>query len=529
MRAGRDDSVHSIHPLELVTPRRLDLICKSLYLRQLRSSTDSTEPGPSQAAQLYEKHITLRTGGLEPPDPFHCQPDAVEKRSVADYVREARHLLASLSTNGFDPGAPVAYFADGTLGNGAHRISAALALDIPIVAKLHEGHGTAWNFNWFVQNGFTTEELQQLLYWYVRLKADDVAVFVCYAPAKKHWDSLAQTIAEAFYLVGQMDISVESELGMYELVHDLYATLEPRSPTHVIHRKALLLAMAKPLTVRVIVGQRKNAGDNIYRIATDTKTRCREIARETVAPESYLAVHAASSKPETLNLAGVLLSPNNLRQLSRRRSAGARAEFLRWLAECRDTCVDSAIAVEDICVVGSSPLEVVGVRASTDIDFTLKDHYRKARYGSGVTHLTPVVDIVTAGYHRSHQRAAIGDDELVDNPDHHFMFRGMKFANPEIVLDQKDFYRRNKDVRDVEAARVVFAAPLTTPFDPVLDFASCTEVLLRELTNEGSAQGQTKPRRALSRLGNRLYDACARVAIRARRRYSAYVRRSHGG
>ena len=169
------------------------------------------------------------------------------------------------------------------------------------------------------------------------------------------------------------------------------------------------------------------------------------------------------------------------------------------------------------------------MRASTDIDFTLKDHYRKARYGSGVTHLTPVVDIVTAGYHRSHQRAAIGDDELVDNPDHHFMFRGMKFANPEIVLDQKDFYRRDKDVRDVEAARVVFAAPLTTPFDPVLDFASCTEVLLRGLTNEGSAQGQTKPRRALSRLGNRLYDACVRVAARARRRYSAYVRRSHGG
>jgi hypothetical protein len=248
-----------------------------------------------------------------------------------------------------------------------------------------------------------------------------------------------------------------------------------------------------------------------------------------VAPESYLAVHAASSKAETLNLAGVLLSPNNFRQLRRRRSAGARAEFLQWLAECRDTCLDKAIAIEDICVVGSSPLEVVGVRPSTDIDFTLKDHYRRARYGSGVTHLTPVVDIVTAGYHRSHQRAPIGDDELVDNPDHHFMFRGMKFANPEIVLDQKDVYRRDKDVRDVEAARVVFAAPLTTSFDPVFDFASSTEVLLRGLTNEGAADGPTKPRSTLSRVARRVYDACARLSARARRRYSAYVRRSHGG
>ena len=63
----------------------------------------------------------------------------------------------------------------------------------------------------------------------------------------------------------------------------------------------------------------------------------------------------------------------------------------------------------------------------------------------------------------------------------------------------------------------MFAAPLTTPFDPVLDFASCTEALLRQADERGAAQGQTKPRRALSRLGNRLYGACVRVAARARR------------
>ena len=44
---------------------------------------------------------------------------------------------------------------------------------------------------------------------------------------------------------------------------------------------------------------------------------------------------------------------------------------------------------------------------------------------------------MAAGYHRSHERPVISDDELIDNPDHHFMFRGFKFANPEIVLEQK--------------------------------------------------------------------------------------------
>ena len=364
-------------------------------------------------------------------------------------MRHAKLLLASLKSNGFEPNAAVTYFADGTLGNGAHRIAAALALDTPVFAKLHEGRGTAWAFNWFVENGFTTEELQRILHSYTQLKADDVVLFVLYSPARSHWNLFEKTIAQAFYVVGGIDVTVDSQFGMYELVHDLYATLEPLSSTGAINRKALLLAMTPPLAVRVVVAERRDALD-VYSVAAATKNSCRDLARDSVAPESFLSAHAASSKAEALNLAHVLLSPNNLRQLSRRRSAGVRTAFGQWLAECREACVRSGIGVDDICIVGSSPLEVIGIRPSTDVDFTLKSQYRRARYGSGVTHLTAAVDIVTAGYHRSHQRPAIADDELIDSPDCHFMFRGFKFANPEIVLEQKDFYRRDKDVRDIE-------------------------------------------------------------------------------
>lgn len=99
--------------------------------------------------------------------------------------------------------------------------------------------------------------------------------------------------------------------------------------------------------------------------AVTTKTSCRDLARDTVAPGSFLSAHAASSRVETLNLARVLLSPNNLRQLSRRRAAAVRAEFVQWLAECRETCGRSGIGLDDICIVGSSPLEVIGIRPST--------------------------------------------------------------------------------------------------------------------------------------------------------------------
>ena len=492
------ERVHSIDPLKLVSPSRLDLICKYLYFRELAASKDGSAQEASFAARLYEKHIVKRTGGVEPPDPFHSAPNGGEKQSVADYVHHARLLLASLQTKGFDPDAAVTYFANGTLGNGAHRISAALALGSPIVAKLQEGRGTAWPFSWFVDNGFTVEELQTILYSYTHLKADAVTVFVFYSPARRYWDVFHETVAQAFYVVGHVDVSVGSQLALYELVHDLYGTLQPLSSTDVINRKALLLAMTQPLAVRVVVAQGKEVGDDLYAAATATKTRCRELARDDVAPESFLSAHASSSKAETLNLARVLLSPNNLRHLSRRRSGGVRGAFAQWLAECRGTCVRSGIALDDICVVGSSPLEVIGVRPSTDVDFTIKSEYRRERYGSGVIHLAAAVDIVTEGYHRSQERPPISDDDLIDNPDHHFMFRGFKFANPEIVLDQKRFYRRDKDVLDIEAAARVLTAAEPASFDPAAAFAACTETLFRELT-AGTAGNAPQTRAAAAR------------------------------
>jgi hypothetical protein len=130
-----------------------------------------------------------------------------------------------------------------------------------------------------------------------------------------------------------------------------------------------------------------------------------------------------------------------------------------------------------------------------------------------VSHLTPVVDIVTAGYHRSRERRAIKDNELIDSPDDHFIYRGFKFANPEIVLDQKDFYRRDKDVRDVETAAAVFSAPQPVTFDPSFEFAARSESLMRWLAGAPSAGRMT---RSVGALARRLKPVYVRLRGKAR-------------
>ena len=66
------------------------------------------------------------------------------------------------------------------------------------------------------------------------------------------------------------------------------------------------------------------------------------------------------------------------------------------------------------------------------------------------------------------------------------MFRGIKFANPEIVLEQKDFYRRDKDVRDIEIADALSSVE-PAPFDPAFDLRRARSVI-RELTLGTSAR-----------------------------------------
>ena len=85
-------------------------------------------------------------------------------------------------------------------------------------------------------------------------------------------------------------------------------------------------------------------------------------------------------------------------------------------------------------------------------DFTLRSAQRAAHFDDGVTRLGPTVDVVTRNYPRSFTAApAIDDDRMIDDPDCHFLVRGVRFADPRIVMTRKQHQRRDKDLRDVAA------------------------------------------------------------------------------
>ncbi len=45
---------------------------------------------------------------------------------------------------------------------------------------------------------------------------------------------------------------------------------------------------------------------------------------------------------------------------------------------------------------------------------------------------------------------ALTDDEIIARPENYFLVRGIRFADPRIVMTRKQHQRRDKDMRDVQ-------------------------------------------------------------------------------
>lgn len=123
---------------------RLDIAVKARFFRHLDRDNDP------DAERLYRWHIEARNGGVE---------KGSWKRSVDDFVTAARDLLASMKGLGFDPTCPVVIANGGGLVEGAHRLSCAVVLDVPVWVRVAKGPAPTWGREWFVRHGLGEQEV----------------------------------------------------------------------------------------------------------------------------------------------------------------------------------------------------------------------------------------------------------------------------------------------------------------------------------------------------------------------------------
>jgi hypothetical protein len=412
---------------------RFDVLVKCLYaLRRL-----DRLPGwvTCDVRALYARHIQLRTGGVEPGDP-------AGKPTLASYLAQFDALIDAMAARGFDAAHPVTLSSrNGLPCDGAHRSGAALALGLVPAFRVADAPGFAWGLDWFQRHGFGAEECNVLLRAWAVLRGEAAHVAVLWSPAEAAWPAIEAELGKAMTLVGARTVELP-RAGFDEMVRDVYSVHGgPRVGPAIEHKVRLLGAY--PPRVRIVYVER-----NAPATPDAVKRAVRERFRDVVPVAWFATLHLSASEDETRHLLNLFASETNLSMLRRR--AALDPALLDLMVHAHEVLAERAIVPDDCCVVGGSVPAALGLRASDDLDITLRRELRHARFDAGITPIAPGLDLVTEGYARSFDDTpAPSDDELIECPALHFHVRGMRFAHPGVVLARKQHQRREKDLRDL--------------------------------------------------------------------------------
>lgn len=164
------NSIEYLPPQALWHVDRLDIGAKLLFARDYlgASSVRMTD-----TFGLYRKHILQRTQGRE--------PESLTKTSLADYERCFMALIDAIKAAGFKDEFAIPVDADGRILNGAHRLSAALALQldrVPVVRIPYPWKGLEWGMAWFLNQAFMPAEINQLLQLWIHAHPEQTGLLI---------------------------------------------------------------------------------------------------------------------------------------------------------------------------------------------------------------------------------------------------------------------------------------------------------------------------------------------------------------
>jgi hypothetical protein len=416
---------------------RADIVVKYIYAAtklNLISTVNNDE-----AEELYKKHIIIRTGGKEPDQQY-------KKGSVDDYLRLFNDLISSILNNGYIAGKEVQISTQNNLPlSGAHRIATSLALGRKLPVVYSDLPGFAWDINWFIDSGFQQKEINLLLRTIFNLKPKRFFISILWCPVESHWAEIENDLNQDMTVIYSRTLNFDDE-AFQELVLDVYSFEIGLNESDSIRRKINLLKNY-PSKLRVIFCESKF--EIVHSKINALKKTIREKFKATSPVNFFTTLHIGASELENLHLLNIFANENNLLYLSKRKTVDSK--FLGMLKEFIEIIKEHKINVSDCCVVGGGALNALGIRMAEDIDFTVSENVRFSKFNLGITKFSPRVDLVSFNYPRTFsQYNSLTDSQLISNPDNHFLVRGIKFANPIIILTRKQHQRREKDLKDLK-------------------------------------------------------------------------------
>lgn len=400
--------------------RRFDLIFKYLYVK---NPTDFNKVAYLENIRAFNNFYELNPS------------DKIPKNSATDFINSFNSLIKSISENQYDNSKGLIPIGkNGEITDGAHRLSVCSALGLDVTLIDDTIYNEYYPYSFFRKKGMNEEIMDYGALEYVKLNPNAYIVNI-HSVVDTHYDNEIEKLLEKY---GFIYYKKFIKLNLNAYVH-----LKRISYGYFWEKDSQWIGTKDNLFVGAKQHAKKSLGRfplRAYVYVCDDISKILEVKQEIrdLVKIGNFSVHINDTHDEAICLAETYFNYNTLNYIKRVPYYIEDKLFNDRLDNLKSILIENKIEQDNICCVGSTPLNICGVRESEDIDYLSIDG--KFRYE----------DSLFSPHDSQLLNYPYNKEEIVTNPKNYFYYRGFKFITLDVLLKMKiKRHEYPKDYKDI--------------------------------------------------------------------------------
>ncbi len=398
-------------PTVFILTNRFDLGFKLCFL-------DNIKLAPNYAREIYYSHINAFTLGT------FKEPGNENKTGFDVFVDDFLSINSSIQNNGFISNiSSVPISSDGSILNGAHRVSSAI-FNSAAISVTHINHpGYDYGFEFFKKRSVHLKYLDSAAITLTKYKKSMRAAII-WPIAEENYNNLIGNFKGIIY---EKKVRLSAR-GMHNLICGIYKNEywlgTPFDGYKGAWTKAFDCSRGKE-NVRIILFIEESYQDTIYK-----KQKIRALF-----PFGKHSIHISDTHDETMDICRQLLNENSVHFLNNA-IPYSFPNTISNLSNFKNEIENDKNLIDSFAITASTVLSVYGLRDNADIDV--------------ISELDCSININGVDVHNKYSNFFNNSiNELIRNPEHYFYYHGLKFISLMKLLDFKRERNEFKDNADI--------------------------------------------------------------------------------
>jgi len=335
-------SVNRVDALTLLSPKRIDILTRYRFMQAMANNTS-----PAWGLEMYREYIercNLTSGYVDG-----------HKTSFEHYLSDFSSLFISLRADGFKAEAQPIPIVGGVPINGAHRTAACLALKIEPRVEEVDASSYQQTYSYLESLGYPKDLLNDVSLAYVELKSTTRYLMLTGGDYQEH-SRFREELEKLFDVVGVSNITC-SPVGQNGLLRVMYSDNEWWEESLIDKFRSL----------RFVNGDASCAATIIFIDTLEDLVDIKDNLRNLILGHEKFKrrIHGSDNHFQTLLMAQTVLNKNSVHYLNFS-NPQIESKVIPKISSLREK---SQSPSNSICLVGSTVMELYGIRKARDLDF----------------------------------------------------------------------------------------------------------------------------------------------------------------